>query len=111
MRTLKTYPLSNLEFLKPKILNWAQQFDEIIWLDGNDYPLKEQTFKAVLAVDAFTGQQTDFQHSFDKLEEYQTITADWIFGYLSYALKNDVENLQSKNHDGLGFPDLYFFQP
>ena len=111
MRTLKTYPLSNLEILKPKILNWAQQFDEIVWLDGNDYPLKEQSFRAVLALDAFTALQTDFQNSFDKLNEYQTITADWIFGYLSYDLKNDVENLQSKNHDSLGFPDLYFFQP
>src|SRR5690606_32451593 len=37
--------------------------------------------------------------------------ADWIFGYLSYDLKNDVENLKSNNSDGLDFPDLYFFQP
>ena len=36
---------------------------------------------------------------------------DWLFGYLSYDLKNDVERLQSKNEDGLHFPDLYFFQP
>ena len=25
--------------------------------------------------------------------------------------KNDVENLSSKNFDGLDFADLYFFQP
>ncbi len=36
---------------------------------------------------------------------------DWIFGYLSYDLKNDVEQLTSNNFDGLQFPELYFFQP
>ncbi|MBT8314216.1 MAG: anthranilate synthase component I family protein, partial [Maribacter sp.] len=36
---------------------------------------------------------------------------DWIFGYLSYDLKNDVERLSSNNHDRLYFPELLFFQP
>lgn len=111
MRTIKKYPLSNLETLKPKMLNWAQQFEEIVWLDGNDYPLKEKTFRAVLAIDAFTALRTDAHNGFDKLKEYQATTADWLFGYLSYDLKNDVENLHSNNSDGLHFPDLYFFQP
>ncbi|MDX1543109.1 MAG: aminodeoxychorismate synthase component I, partial [Christiangramia sp.] len=53
----------------------------------------------------------DFVDAFDKLKEYQETTADWIFGYLSYDLKNDVEDLTSSNYDGLQFPDLYFFQP
>src|SRR5690606_22122048 len=46
-----------------------------------------------------------------KLNEYQATAKDWLFGYLSYDLKNDVENLTSNNVDGLHFPDLYFFQP
>ncbi len=111
MRTIRKYLLSNLKKLKPKILKWAQQYEEIVWLDGNDYPLKEQGFRAVLAVDAFTALRTDASNGFDKLREYQTTTKDWVFGYLTYDLKNDVENLQSLNSDGLDFPDLYFFQP
>jgi len=111
MRTIRKFPLSDLEILKPKILNWAQQYEEIVWLDGNDYPLKEKLFQALLAVDAFTALKTDAQQGFDKLNEFQVATEDWIFGYLSYDLKNDVENLNSNNHDGLHFPDLYFFQP
>lgn len=43
--------------------------------------------------------------------QYQSQTKDWLFGYLSYDLKNDTENLTSNNFDGLHFPDLYFFQP
>ncbi len=72
---------------------------------------KYSKYDAVLAVDAFTCIQTDYHNSFDKLKEYQTTTKDWIFGYLTYDLKNDIEDLQSKNYDGLDFPDLYFFQP
>ena len=30
---------------------------------------------------------------------------------LSYDLKNDLEDLSSNNFDGLGFSDLFFFQP
>ncbi len=55
--------------------------------------------------------QTDFQEAFLKLKEYQTYTKDWIFGYLSYDLKNAIEDLKSENFDGLHFPELYFFQP
>ncbi|GGD11859.1 para-aminobenzoate synthase [Hyunsoonleella pacifica] len=90
---------------------WAQQFDDVVWLDSNNYAQKYTSYDAVLAVDAFTSIQTDYKDGFEKLKEYQTTTNDWVFGYLTYDLKNDIEALNSKNHDGLGFPDLYFFQP
>ena len=90
---------------------WAQQFDDVVWLDSNSYAQNYSSYDAVLAVDAFTSIRTDFYQGFEKLKEYQTYAKDWIFGYLSYDLKNDVESLKSKNNDGLGFPDLCFFQP
>ena len=111
MRTVKKHAISLTEVLKKQLLLWAQQFEEVIWLDSNNYSQKHETFQAILAVDAFTAMKTDSQNAFDKLKEYQTTTADWIFGYLSYDLKNDVEKLHSQNYDGLSFPDLYFFQP
>jgi para-aminobenzoate synthetase component 1 len=80
-------------------------------MDSNDYHEAYSSFDAVLAVDAMTCIQTDFQEAFLKLKEYQTHTKDWIFGYLSYDLKNAIEDLKSENFDGLHFPELYFFQP
>lgn len=109
MRTSKKYSFSLTETSKKKILGWAQQFNEVIWLDSNNYPQKQETFQAVLAVDAFTALKTDEYGAFDKLKEYQAISADWLFGYLSYDLKNDVEKLHSNNFDGLHFPEMYFF--
>lgn len=92
-------------------MTWSQQYDEVIWLDSNDYDDKFASYDAVLAVEAFTIFQTDHYDAFNQLKEYQSATKDWIFGYLSYDLKNDTEQLVSRNFDGLQFPDLFFFQP
>jgi len=93
------------------LLAWAQQFREVVFLDSNNYHQSYTSFDAVLAVDAFTSIQTDYHNGFEDLNTYQQTTKDWIFGYLSYDLKNDTERLSSNNFDGLGFPDLFFFQP
>ncbi|MBW2937794.1 aminodeoxychorismate synthase component I [Aureisphaera sp. CAU 1614] len=111
MRNHKTLSISFTEALKKKLLGWAQQFGEVIWLDSNQYQQNHSSFQAILAVDAFTAIKTDSYGAFKKLEEYQSTTKDWLFGYLTYDLKNDTEQLKSQNFDGLQFPDLYFFQP
>jgi len=111
VRTTKEYHLSNSTEFKEKLLSWSDQFDEIVWMDSNNYPQKTSNFDQILAVQAFTAIKTDAHGAFDRLREYQESTRDWIFGYLSYDLKNDIENLTSNNFDGLQFPDLYFFQP
>jgi para-aminobenzoate synthetase component 1 len=113
MRIIKKYTVSLTEALKQNILCWSQQFEEVVWLDSNkEHNLQNKSnYKAILAVDAFTAIKTDYHQAFDQLEEYQSKTKDWLFGYLSYDLKNGVERLKSNNFDGLHFPDLYFFQP
>ncbi|WP_282124173.1 aminodeoxychorismate synthase component I [Algibacter mikhailovii] len=111
MRTTHFHKLQDIPLFKTKLLTWAQQFDDVVWLDSNNYNQQYTSYDAVLAVDAFTSIRTDFHQGFEKLKEYQTYCKDWLFGYLSYDLKNDVESLNSQNHDGLGFSDLCFFQP
>ncbi len=90
---------------------WGQQFREIAFLDSNSFSDEYSSFDCVLAVDAFTSIKTDYHNAFEDLKQYQQSTKDWLFGYLSYDLKNDVEHLKSENFDGLGFADLFFFQP
>jgi len=111
LRTKRIHNIANVENFKNQLLIWAQQFDDVVWLDSNNYKQNYSNYDAVLAVDAFTSIQTDYLQGFEKLKEYQTNVEDWIFGYLTYDLKNDEETLKSDNFDGLGFPDLYFFQP
>lgn len=111
LRHIQKKHIKNIEQYKKKILTWSQQFDDVIWLDSNKYHQQYGSYDAILAIDAFTSIRTDYHQAFDKLKEYQSVTEDWIFGYLTYDLKNDVEDLKSENFDGLEFPDLYFFQP
>ena len=111
MRTSIYKSISDPKLFKQQLLFWSQQFREIIYFDSNDYPQNYSSYDCVLAVDAFTSIKTDFYNAFEDLKQYQQSTKDWLFGYLSYDLKNDIEQLQSTNFDGLDFPDLYFFQP
>lgn len=111
MRTSHILTIENTERYKKQLLGWAQQFREIVFLDSNDYHQQYTSYDAVLAVDAFTSIKTDYHNAFEELKIYQQATKDWLFGYLSYDLKNDTEELSSGNFDGLGFPDLLFFQP
>ena len=111
MRTVISKKIENPEVFKSQLLLWSQQFREVVFLDSNDYPSKYSSFDCVLAVDAFTSLQTDYHNAFEDLKQYQQQTKDWLFGYLSYDLKNDTEDLYSTNFDGLEFPDLFFFQP
>ena len=111
MRTTQNYQPKNIENFKQNLLLWSQQFDDVVWLDSNNHKDEYSNYDAVLAVDAFTTIRTDFFDAFERLKEYQTSIKDWIFGYLTYDLKNTTERLKSENFDGLDFPDLYFFQP
>ncbi|HEX9979064.1 MAG TPA: anthranilate synthase component I family protein [Flavobacterium sp.] len=111
MRTSVTVHQENPAQIKNRLLSWAQQFREIVFMDSNDYSQKYSSYDCILAVDAFTSVKTDYHNAFEDLKVYQETLKDWIFGYLSYDLKNDTEDMQSANFDGLQFPDLFFFQP
>jgi len=115
LRTSVYKTIADPAAFKQQLLCWSQQFREVVFLDGNSDNYQDSqrysNYVAVLAVDAFTSVKTDYHNAFEDLKVYQQTTRDWLFGYLTYDLKNDVEALQSKNFDGLEFPDLFFFQP
>lgn len=110
-RTSKKITLQNPTNFKKKLLYWAQQYNQVVWLDSNNYPLQYSNYDAVLAIGLYSNLQCKYPNAFDKLKNYRNNINDYIFGYLTYDLKNDIEKLTSQNFDGLHFPDLYFFQP
>lgn len=111
LRTTTKIKVENISKFKTQLLKWAQQFKTAVWLDSNNYQQQHSNFDAVLAVDTISKIETNYTNAFQKLKEYQSNVNDYIFGYLSYDLKNDIEKLTSSNFDGLHFPDLFFFQP
>ena len=89
MRTKIHKTIADPIAFKKQLLGWSQQFREVVFMDSNDYPQEFSSFDALLAVDAFTLIQTDYHNAFEDLQQYQQATKDWLFGYLSYDLKND----------------------
>lgn len=94
-----------------KALHWSGQFDEISFFNSNGAPDEWGRFESVLAVKAL--------HSFcaddDVLDQLQQFLVkhqcEFIPGFLSYDLKNEIENLHTSATDKLGFPAAYFFVP
>jgi para-aminobenzoate synthetase component 1 len=110
-RTIRSFTIVDIHKFKSNLLNWSQQFETTIWLDSNQHNKRYSSFDNALAFEEFTSIKTDYFNAFEKLKEYQSSTKDYIFGYISYDVKNDTEQLSSNNFDGLDFADLYFFQP
>ncbi|WP_299673324.1 aminodeoxychorismate synthase component I [uncultured Tenacibaculum sp.] len=111
LRAEHTFFLENVKDFKKRLLQWGQTHETVVFLDSNNYEQQYSSFDCVLAVEEFTSIKTDYFNAFEKLKEYQSYSKDYLFGYLSYDVKNDVERLSSGNYDGLTFPDIYFFQP
>jgi len=68
------------------------------------------SFDFILAVDSIE-EITPQENPFESLLGFYKKQKDWIFGYLSYELKDTIEKLSSDNTDRIGFPALHFFCP
>lgn len=125
MAETTTISIADIASFKQKALAWANRFNVVCLLDSNQYNFKSYPAKEwVLAIDA-----TDFistgllqpvlslnsndtpGNAFEKLRAFTSNLSAPAFGFLGYDLKNEIEKLQSNNHDGLGFPDMFFFKP
>tara|TARA_B100000989_G_scaffold287119_1_gene256434 strand:+ start:5693 stop:6979 length:1287 start_codon:yes stop_codon:yes gene_type:complete len=51
------------------------------------------------------------QNSLTKLNKFIANNPFWKFGFLSYNLKNEVENLSSRNCNSFNVPNMFFFVP
>ena len=107
--TLFSHP--DIEQLKLQLLHWSKLYSTTVVLDSNDYASLETDYDFILATDAYTVVQSQNQDDLDSLQTHLHSNPDWLFGFLSYDLKNQLENLQSQNLDHLDFPELFFFQP
>lgn len=79
--------------------------------DGQAIKEKYGEMDAILAVGSEMSLALDHRGSFERLKRFQEERKDFLFGYFSYDLKNDIEELSSANQDHLNFPELFFFQP
>ncbi|QQR98451.1 MAG: anthranilate synthase component I family protein [Sphingobacteriales bacterium] len=114
MHQFYPYAVDDINLFKRKLLQLSEQFNYFCYLDSNNYPnYPYSTFGSFFAIDAL--------HVFESAIESKNLLADfqnfsqqhnaWLFGFLSYDLKNTFENLSSKNIDNINNPLIQFFVP
>ena len=113
LATSGIFPIIDLARFKKQVLLWAAQFEVNCCLDHNSYRGQlYHNYEMLVGVGAKSElSQRGEAGAFDRLKVFSGKTKDWLFGFLTYDLKNDAESLASQNFDGLGFPALHFFQP
>jgi para-aminobenzoate synthetase component 1 len=93
------------------MLNWANQFNICCLLDNHKYNLTHHNYECIVAAGSLRSVKAQAGHGFDQLQALINTEGDWIFGHMSYDLKNEIESLYSAGYDGIQFPDLFFFVP
>ena len=85
-----------------------RSFDSFVFLDNHSIGDSKFDFLAAFNVKKVLIHSFD---PFDDLDIFIDSCNDWIFGYLTYDLKNKIETLFSDNVDYQQFPNLHFFVP
>ncbi len=106
-RLSKSYSLKNKDLFVKKIVNFSSDQSHFTLLNSND---SFDDYELIIAYGAESFLQSS-KNSLKKIDKYIHTVNDWIFGYLSYDLKNEIENLTDLNKDVFNLPNLYFYQP
>lgn len=93
------------------MLNWCNRFNICCFLDNHNYHLSHHSVECLAAAGAHRSVTASAGNAFSVLRDFQRQQSDWLFGHLGYDLKNETEQLTSRNPDRIGFPDLFFFVP
>lgn len=112
-RKVEIFSINDIELFKQKALHWANQHDVLCYLDSNGHD-KNAYHKSLgmLAVGMENHLlQTQPYAAFKNLKEYYETEKDWLFGFLTYDIKNDTERLESHGIDGTKMPEIHFFKP
>jgi len=109
-RTIASFTITEVELFKQKMLNWANRFNIFILLDNHHYNSAYNSVEYLLAVNA-VNCISDTGHALQELDSFITAAQDWLFGHINYDFKNQIAHSVSAHFDGIGFPDIFLFQP
>lgn len=91
-----------------ELADWSMHFDYFSILNSNQY---KDSYGKYEILAGFGAERILTTPSFESLASFHQEKKTWLFGHLSYDLKNEVEKLSSRHPSKFGFPDLCFFQP
>jgi para-aminobenzoate synthetase component 1 len=89
------------------MLNWLRPFSIFCYLDNQQYQIAPHQTDCLVAVGV---QASVSGNEIQKADDFFK-QGNWVFGHLSYELKNSIHGFASNKKDKIGFPDFYFFCP
>jgi para-aminobenzoate synthetase component I len=92
-----------------KMLHWLNQCSIFCLLHNNDYDHKNNEAEIIVAAEAIQTFNFD-KNCLQGIEELSKVK-DWLFGHISYDVKNEIEHLTSKHTDPIGLEKVQFFVP
>jgi len=92
------------------MLNWCNRFSICCFMNSHAYPDNYSRFDCLIAAGAITVFSPE-KNILPQLTTFTQQHKDWLFGHISYDLKNNIEGLTSEHPDHIRFPLIFFFQP
>lgn len=93
------------------MLHWLNRFNICCFLDNHEYHSTYQNIECLAAAGAIE-TFTAGENALESFSAFNRAQDDWLFGHLSYDLKNEIDApLVSEHPDHIGFPDICFFRP
>ena len=93
------------------IANQAHANGFVAFLNNNGIAYPNDPFPNRLFVGERRVISIQDHQAFDELQKAHSERPSFLVGYFGYDLKNQLENLQSRNPNRLGFPEAYFVEP
>jgi para-aminobenzoate synthetase component 1 len=91
------------------MLNWVQRFNIFCFLDNQQYKIGPNHYECLLAAGVVDSIDSS-THSFNDIDSFIT-EGSWVFGHLSYDLKNSLHGYESFKKNKINFPPFFFFKP
>jgi len=109
-RRFTSFAITDFYKFKSQLLNFGNRFSNFCFLDNHNYDF-DKSFECIGGFGAIASLTADESNGLKQIDTFKNETKDWIFGHLSYDLKNEIEDLSSENEDKIGFENFYFFVP
>jgi len=110
-RDFVSFPITNFQDTKSRLLDWGNRFDVCCLLDNHQYHLPHHRFECLLAAGSLDSLAAPAGNAFRKLDLFSARHDDWLFGHFGFDLKIETEGTASSHPDHIQFPDLFFFVP
>lgn len=113
MSARKTYTffVDHPELFKQQWQEYMSARDYVVALDSNEHTGPYHTYDFLGAAGGSRVLKVPVGNAFEQLDAWVQEEKDWMFGYLSYDLKNELEQLDSESTNELDVSGLEFFIP